>query len=202
MAKRLFILDGPDGAGKTTAALKVKARLVSAGHKAYYLQEPGATPFGRDLRTITMSYSQARSTHEIRSNPTAVHPEALANVYRASTIQLYEVAVIPVLEEGGVIIMDRSFFISSPIYQGFTLNKLVSSRAESIFNEAFIGIITANVDVLEYRRPEESRGRLEQLNEAYLSLATLRGYPVYDTTSIDIVDTLYADVVAHLDAAN
>lgn len=133
-------------------------------------------------------------------NDYAVHPEALANIYRAASIQLFESRVIPALKRGDVVLMDRCYFTSSPVYQNLRLEDLVLSTASNYIDNAFIAVLLPDTQVLIERRPEEPAVRLSELRDSYERLARKREYPIYDSARADIVDNVYRDLIKYLHA--
>lgn len=199
MLGRLIIVEGPDGAGKTTLVKKIHERLQQAGYNATQLQEPGTSAFGLDIRKITEKFTQTLDTKRLVSDERAVHPEAMANLYRAASVQLFESRVIPALKRGEVVIMDRCYFTSSPIYQDLKLEDLVLSNALTYIANAFFAVIIADSETLIARRPDEDLERLKRVRDGYIKLAGEKKCKVYDTTNIDVTDALYNDIIAYLD---
>jgi len=103
---RLIVLDGPDGAGKTTQTAQLVERLRSArpDRTVLPLREPGGTPLGDALRQLLLdpAYTPA--------------PQTEALLFLASRAQLVADVVRPHLERGAVIVLDR-FFLSTYAYQ-------------------------------------------------------------------------------------
>jgi dTMP kinase len=99
----LVVLEGLDGAGKTTVALEIVNMLISMGYRALYTYEPFDSPFAQAL-------SKVKS--ELSLSPLL---DALAmtcdRAYHVETI------VIPHLERGYIVVMDR-YFYSTIAYQG------------------------------------------------------------------------------------
>ncbi|MEQ1635008.1 MAG: dTMP kinase, partial [Planctomycetota bacterium] len=50
-----FVLDGPDGGGKSTQARALVEFLRSRGRTVQHLREPGSTPVGEGLRQTLLS---------------------------------------------------------------------------------------------------------------------------------------------------
>src|SRR2546423_11246105 len=103
---RLVVLEGAEGAGKTTQIRLLAERLTNAGIPCVAVREPGGTPVGDDIRDILLHPEQ-----EITA-PT----EAL--LFMASRAELIAKAILPSLVEGRVVLVDR-FFLSTYAYQIF-----------------------------------------------------------------------------------
>ncbi len=100
--------EGPEGAGKTTQARRLVARLEAAGRRTLYTREPGGTPTGEAIRNILQ--------HDCTSEPPC--PEAEVLLFAASRAQLVRKIILPALEEGACVVCDR-FADSTTAYQGF-----------------------------------------------------------------------------------
>ncbi len=98
----LVVLEGIDGAGKTTVARWLIDRFRENGLKALYTYEPWESLFVKALRS---EYNGVRD---------AVLD---ALVYAADRIIHLRKEVLPALEEGYVVVMDR-YYYSSMAYQG------------------------------------------------------------------------------------
>lgn len=103
----LLSLDGPDGAGKTTQARRLAARLRRAGKRVVHVREPGGTPVGEAIRRILLS-RQGRGPS----------PRAEALLYQAARADLYERRVVPALRAGRVVVSERSLY-ATLAYQGY-----------------------------------------------------------------------------------
>ncbi|MCS7127912.1 MAG: dTMP kinase [Sulfolobales archaeon] len=103
MSKRgaIVAIEGLDGAGKTTVAKWLVEQLINMGIKAEYTYEPTDSKFVEALK----SYSNVRT------------PQLDALAYAADRlVHLYDL-VIPLIDQGYVVVMDR-YFYSSIAYQG------------------------------------------------------------------------------------
>src|SRR3954469_5593303 len=104
----IFItLEGPDGAGKSTQAGLLAARIRATGHDVVQTREPGGTALGEEIRGVLMN--AAVGSHD------AVSDALLFNAARAR--QVTEV-IRPALERGAVVVCDR-FSDSTLAYQGY-----------------------------------------------------------------------------------
>ncbi len=100
-------LEGPEGGGKSTQALRLGDHLKSQGHDILFTREPGGTEIGDQIRRVIMSLENK-----------SMSPEAEFLLFSASRAQLVRELIQPHLERGGVVVCDR-FFHSSLAYQGY-----------------------------------------------------------------------------------
>ena len=109
MAKgRLITFEGPEGAGKSTQAAMLIARLEARGLEIIYTREPGGTKLGEAIRGV-LQYNAAGE---------APCPESEVLLFEASRAQLVRQVILPALERGAWVVCDR-FFDSTTAYQGF-----------------------------------------------------------------------------------
>jgi dTMP kinase len=102
---KLIVLEGPEGAGKTTQAPLVAAWIKEFGHEVVALREPGGTAIGDEVRRILLDTPDG-----------AVADAAEALLYMASRAQLTDRVVRPALARGAFVVLDR-FFLSTYAYQ-------------------------------------------------------------------------------------
>lgn len=103
----LFIaFEGGDGAGKSTQAAAVQARLEAAGHAVLRTREPGGTPIGEKLRSLVLDHGHG----EIDARTEAL-------IFAASRAAHVQQVIFPALERGEIVLCDR-FIDSSVAYQG------------------------------------------------------------------------------------
>ena len=106
MAGRFVVIDGPDGAGKSTQIALLYDYLSAAGAKVVLAVDPGATAVGRKIREILLDHA---------SGP--ISPLCETMLFMASRAQLMAEIVAPALAAGQVVVCDR--FVSSTVaYQG------------------------------------------------------------------------------------
>jgi len=101
----LIVLEGPEGAGKTTQLRKLAELLGAAGKPVIAVREPGGTPLGDEIRKLLL--------HDPSSD---VAPSAESLLFMASRAQLVAREINPALASGAIVLLDR-FFLSTYAYQ-------------------------------------------------------------------------------------
>src|SRR5208283_1406608 len=98
MAKNriLISLEGGEGSGKSTQALRLKKYFESLSYHVRIVQEPGETRIGKKIREILL-------------NPRHQEIGAITEVllYMSARSQLVTEIIVPALMKGHVIICDR-----------------------------------------------------------------------------------------------
>lgn len=103
-AGRFFVLEGPEGAGKSTLAAGLADRLSRQGLAPLVVREPGGTPVAEAIRTALL-------------DPARDHDGALELLYFATArADLVARIIRPALAAGQVVISDR-FTLSTEAYQ-------------------------------------------------------------------------------------
>lgn len=106
MLGKFIVIEGLEGAGKSTAMAVVEQRLQQANIEFVKVREPGGTPLAESLRTIV------KSVHE-----EDVAPETELLIMYAARAQLVHNVIKPALAEGKWVLADRHDW-SSQAYQG------------------------------------------------------------------------------------
>jgi len=102
---RLITIEGIDGAGKTTLAAGLLDHLRGSGIEIELLREPGGVVVAERIRTL------------VKDPALTIGARAETLLYAAARAQLVEEALLPVLERGTWVLLDR-FVDSSLAYQG------------------------------------------------------------------------------------
>ena len=102
----LITLEGGEGVGKSTQVVQLKEQLIKAGRDVIVLREPGGTSISEQIREVVLSNKNVGMAYTT---------EVL--LFQAARAQIYREIVLPSLELGKIVIMDRSRD-SSVIYQG------------------------------------------------------------------------------------
>lgn len=102
---RFIVVEGVDGAGKTTLIEGLRAACAARGHRVVCTREPGGTPLAEEIRRLLKSEQGARLTP--RKQLELVHFGRLDHVRRK---------IAPALADGAVVLCDR-YELSSWVYQ-------------------------------------------------------------------------------------
>ena len=102
---RLITIEGIDGAGKTTLATALEQELAARGVSVRLLREPGGVRAAERVREL------------VKDRDLRIGSRAEALLYAAARAQLVEEAVMPLLQAGTWVLLDR-FVDSSLAYQG------------------------------------------------------------------------------------
>ncbi|HYF51297.1 MAG TPA: dTMP kinase [Planctomycetota bacterium] len=102
---RFIVLDGPDGAGKSTQARWLQSELERLGIRTLLLREPGGTSAGEAIRKLLL---------EQREVGLSALTEAF--LFQAARAQLVDEVIIPALNKGTWVVCDR-FTLSTLVYQ-------------------------------------------------------------------------------------
>ncbi|MEM9761358.1 MAG: dTMP kinase [Pseudomonadota bacterium] len=108
-------LEGPDGAGKSTQARALAARLEAAGHRVRLTREPGGAPGAEAVRALL-----------VNGEPGRWSPEAEALLFTAARRDHVERVIAPALAAGEVVLCDR-YVDSTRAYQAAAARSLVDA---------------------------------------------------------------------------
>src|SRR5256885_483134 len=104
-ASGLFIVvEGPEGAGKSTLVRWLAARLRADGRRVVAVRQPGGTPVAEAARKLALQF------------PHEVAPVAELFLFLAARADLVHHVIRPALDEGQVVVADR-FDLSTIAYQ-------------------------------------------------------------------------------------
>lgn len=170
----LITLEGGEGGGKTTQIVRLRDKLTRAGKDVVILREPGGTVISEQIRDVVLSS---------KNIGIAYTTEVL--LFQAARAQIYREIVLPSLEVGKVVVMDRSRD-SSVVYQGMVrgFGKDMIEQLNNISTKETYPDITFLLDLSVktglHRRAESGKmDRLdmeagdfhEKVRKAYLELA-------------------------------
>lgn len=101
----LITIEGLDGAGKTTLARALVDAIAARGEAVELLREPGGVEISERVRAL------------VKDPALDVSPRAEALLYAAARAQLVHERVVPLLDAGTHVLLDR-YVDSSLAYQG------------------------------------------------------------------------------------
>lgn len=170
----LIALEGGEGGGKTTQVSELKKKLEEMGREVLSVREPGGTVISEQIREVVLS-SKNKGITDVT--------EVL--LFQAARAQIYREIVIPALNAGKVIIMDRTRD-SSVVYQGIVrgFGRELIEQLNDISTKNILPNITLLLDVpvsvgLSRRADSGNMNRLDKesadfhqkVRDAYLLLA-------------------------------
>jgi len=170
----LLSFEGGEGGGKSTQITRLRTRLEECGKRVIAIREPGGTVIGEQIREVVLSAKNAGIAYTT---------EVL--LFQAARAQLYREIVLPSLEAGKVVLMDRTRD-SSVVYQGMVrgFGAELIDQLNDISTENTVPNLTFLLDVdpeTGLGRQNEAGGsnRMEaeglkfhtQVRDAYLQLA-------------------------------
>lgn len=156
---RLIVLDGPDGAGKTTQAKMLAERFRQGGFNTEHLRDPGGTDLSEQIRVLLLDPLNEMSNRT----------ETL--LFLAARAQLVHEKIRPALNEGKIIVCER-FSSSTIAYQG-SAGGLGVEAVETICQFATGGIspdMTILLDIdpeISLKRIQTAKDRLEMRGHEY-----------------------------------
>jgi len=99
-----IVVEGPEGAGKSTLVRWLAARLVAEGLQVMAVRQPGGTPVAEAARKVALKF------------PHEMSPVAELFLFLAARADLVQRVIRPALEAGRVVVADR-FDLSTIAYQ-------------------------------------------------------------------------------------
>ncbi|HTY06059.1 MAG TPA: dTMP kinase [Gemmatimonadales bacterium] len=147
-----IVVEGPEGAGKSTLVRGLGARLLAEGRPVLTVREPGGTPVAEAARKIVL-----KSRHELT-------PASELFLYLAARADLVARRVRPALDAGQVVLADR-FDLSTRAYQvaGRGLPAAAVQAALTLATGGLTPDLTLVLDVpVEVGRERQRKARKEQ----------------------------------------
>jgi dTMP kinase len=144
MKGKFISFEGIDGCGKTTQIKFLEEYLLKQGYNILVLREPGGTKVGEKVRDILLDKNNF------------ISPVTEMLLYASSRAQLVEEKILPAIEKGQIVILDR-FVDSSYVYQGYARG-LGIEKVKLVNEIATMGIlpdVTIYIDIT----PEEAMKR-------------------------------------------
>ncbi len=200
---RFIVIEGLEGAGKTTAISTVRQWLEARGHSVVQTREPGGTPLAEQIRTLVKS---VQSEH--------VAPETELLLMYAARVQLLSQVIRPALSRGDWVLADRHD-MSSRAYQGG--GRMIDATLIDSIRQAVLGQtkpdFTLYLDIdpvigLERARVRGELDRIEQEQLAFFQRTRARYLEIANSEpNIAVIDAsrtvaeVQQQIVAALEAA-
>ena len=147
-----IVVEGPEGAGKSTLVRGINARFLAEGRQVLMVREPGGTPVAEAARKIVL-----KSRHDLSAASELF-------LYLAARADLVEKQIRPALGAGQVVLADR-FDLSTRAYQ-VAGRGLPSDAVQAALQVATGGLtpdLTLVLDVpVEVGRERQRKARKEQ----------------------------------------
>ena len=200
----LFIsFEGGEGSGKSSVINVVKERLEADGYKVVITREPGGVNVSEQIRNVILAVDNKMSK------------ETEALLYAASRVEHLYSKVIPLVNDGYIVLSDR-YIDSSLAYQGYARGIGIEKVLEiNMFAREYLPKVTYFFDV----RPEvglariQGREKIDRLDlealdfhqkvyDGYKEVCKLypeRVKPINGERTIEeIVEDIYNDIKKHL----
>ena len=157
-----IVVEGPEGAGKSTLTRWLTAQLLAEGRRVLTVRQPGGTPIAEAARKLAL-----KSKHEIT-------PAAELFLFLAARADLVDRVVRPALDDGQVVLADR-YDLSTLAYQvaGRGLPRLEVEAALRLATGGLVPDLTLVLDVPvavgreRQRRAQKEQDRIEVQDDAF-----------------------------------
>jgi dTMP kinase len=180
-----IVFEGVDYSGKSTLAHLVMEELRNTQLDCVLTSHPGSTPLGKHLRKLVKT---PEAFNEPEGEPITIDSLSVQMLLMVDHACFVNTKLIPYLENSGIMLADRSDYISCIVYgvsEGLkltTINKLLSLVQSPAPDRVFI-ISNRWETIIERMRKSENRsksdrydhneGLLQKIRDLYDNLLTL-----------------------------
>jgi dTMP kinase len=145
-----FVLDGPDGCGKSSQAQSLAAFVERRGRAVLHVREPGSTPVGEALRQLLLGKHTGH-----------LEPITEALLFSAARAELVHKVVAPALARGEVVIAERGYLSTAEWLFALTQQVHGSRLPTAIF------VLDVPPEVAATRRRHRTDDRIEARGADY-----------------------------------
>ena len=198
-----IVLEGIDGAGKSTQAKLLKLWFEEKGYEVVLTKEPTDTAFGKLIRRLVLTGGR-----EGIIDGAKISHEAEALLFAADRAEHVDKLIKPSLEAGKVVISDR-YFYSSLAYQwarGLDLEWLIDLNRFAIRPDLVILLDLPVKESMKRLRSRSIKSEFDKIyelqrkvRENYLKLAE-RFREIKIVNALDDVDSVHRQIVALVEA--
>ena len=199
----LFIsIEGTDGSGKTTQIRLLEEYFKNKGFYVVCTREPGGNMISEKIRELIIDKENTEMT--------AV-TEAL--LYAAARAQHVTSDILPVLEDGGIVISDR-FLDSSLVYQGFarglgikTVKDMNKYAVNGLEPDMTFFLRLKPEDGIKRKRNQKELDRMESENEkfhqmvygGYMQLARRNKQRIKVIDALKSVEDIHSEIIENIE---
>jgi dTMP kinase len=158
MSGFFLVVEGSEGAGKSTLVAGLAARLRGVGTDPLLVREPGGTPAAERIRALLLEPGMT------------IDPVSELFLFLAARADLVARVVRPALEQGRVVLADR-FELSTEAYQcgGRGLSRDLFHSANAGATGGLHPDLTLVLDIAPdagFARVQQGRGQLDRMEQA------------------------------------
>ncbi len=199
----LFIsIEGTDGSGKTTQIRLLEEYFKNKGFYVVCTREPGGNMISEKIRELIIDKENTEMT--------AV-TEAL--LYAAARAQHVTSDILPVLEDGGIVISDR-FLDSSLVYQGFarglgikTVKDMNKYAVNGLEPDMTFFLRLKPEDGIKRKKNQKELDRMESENEkfhqmvygGYMQLARRNKQRIKVIDALKSVEDIHSEIIENIE---
>ncbi|MBQ8941878.1 MAG: dTMP kinase [Firmicutes bacterium] len=199
----LFIsIEGTDGSGKTTQIRLLEEYFKNKGFYVVCTREPGGNMISEKIRELIIDKENTEMT--------AV-TEAL--LYAAARAQHVTSDILPVLEDGGIVISDR-FLDSSLVYQGFarglgikTVKDMNKYAVNGLEPDMTFFLRLKPEDGIKRKKNQKELDRMESENEkfhqmvygGYMQLARRNKQRIKVIDALKSVEDIHKEIIENIE---
>ncbi len=151
MAPLFIVVEGPEGAGKTTLVARLAGRLREAGHQVLEVREPGGTATAEAARDLVLDPARAWT------------PVGELFLILTARAELVDKVIRPHLDDGRWVVISDRFDLSTVAYQvaGRGLDREAVLAANRLATGGLVPHVTLvlDLDPAEGRRRQEAEGK-------------------------------------------